>query len=64
MLVLAGALAGGLFGLVLGFLLDLLRPVIRTSAQMERELGLRPIIAIPELDLREGKPRRRLAAGS
>lgn len=45
----AGALASliGAFGLA--FLLDLLRPVVRTSAQMERQLDLRPVITIPEL---------------
>lgn len=49
MFVAAGAIAGLLGGLILAFLLDLLRPVIRTSTQMERELGLRPIIALPEI---------------
>lgn len=53
----AGALASVLGGLALAFLLDLLNPVVRTSAQMERQMGLRPVIAIPELDL--GGPRRR-----
>ncbi len=53
----AGALASVLAGLGLAFLLDLLNPVVRTTAQMERQLGLRPVIAIPELDL--GGPRRR-----
>ena len=32
-------------------------PVVRTSAQMERQLGLRPIVAIPEIDL-PGRQRR------
>ena len=52
-----GALASLLAGLGLGFMLDLMKPVLRTSAQMERQLGLRPIVAIPELDL-PGRPRR------
>ncbi len=47
--VLAGAMAGLLAGLIVAFLLDLMKPVIRTSAQMERELNLRPIIALPEI---------------
>ncbi|MEZ5798323.1 MAG: Wzz/FepE/Etk N-terminal domain-containing protein [Paracoccaceae bacterium] len=50
-LFLAGAMASVLAALALAFALDLLRPVVRTSAQMERQLGLRPIVAIPELDL-------------
>ncbi|NPD13872.1 hypothetical protein HOY34_01495 [Xinfangfangia sp. D13-10-4-6] len=47
--VMAGAVAGILAGVILAFLLDLLKPIIRTSRQMERELNLRPIIALPEL---------------
>lgn len=35
-------LAGGL-----AFLLDMLNPVIRTSTQMQRQLEIRPVIAIP-----------------
>lgn len=46
----AGALASLLFGAALGFLLDLFRPVVRTSTQMERMLGLYPIAVIPQLD--------------
>ena len=53
----AGALASLLAGLGLAFVLDLMKPVLRTSTQMERQLGLRPIVAIPELDL-PGRPRR------
>ena len=49
MFVAAGAIAGLLGGLFLAFLIDMLKPVIRTSAQMERELGLRPVIALPEI---------------
>ena len=54
----AGAMASILGAIALAFVLDLLRPVIRTSAQLERQLGLRPIVAIPELDLpqRSRKP--------
>ena len=56
-LFLAGSAASLLAGLALAFVLDLLKPVVRTSAQMERQLGLRPIVAIPELDL-PGRRRR------
>lgn len=55
----AGALASVIMGIGIGFVLDLMRPVVRTSAQMERQLGLRPVIAIPELDF--GGIRRRTA---
>ena len=48
------ALMGGVasFGLALGiaFLLELRRPVLRSVAQMERETGLTPVVAIPYLD--------------
>lgn len=60
-LFVAGALASILAAVGLAFGLDLLRPVVRTSAQMERQLGLRPIVAIPEIDLPD-RPRR-LAGG-
>jgi hypothetical protein len=29
------------------FVLDAIKPIIRSSAQLERELNLRPIVAIP-----------------
>ena len=48
----AGALASGGLALVLAFILDLLHPAIRNSGQMERELNLRPIVAIPEVPTR------------
>jgi len=50
--VLAGkaALASLALALVLAGLSDLRRPVVRTSDQMARRLGLRPLVAIPDLD--------------
>ena len=54
-IVLLGAFASALIGLGIAFLLDLRHPVIRTGAQMERELGLRPVITIPEIDQRRRK---------
>lgn len=47
----AGALFSLVLGAAIGFVLDLARPVVRTSTQMERMLGLYPIAVIPELDL-------------
>lgn len=41
----------------LAFLLDVMNPVLRTQAQMQRALDLRPVVAIPELR----RPRRSLA---
>jgi uncharacterized protein involved in exopolysaccharide biosynthesis len=43
------AIASFLVGLIVAFVLDLIKPVIRSSAQLERELNLRPIVAIPAL---------------
>jgi uncharacterized protein involved in exopolysaccharide biosynthesis len=57
-LFLAGAVGSVLAGLALALILDLARPVVRTTAQMERQLGLRPVIAIPPLDL-PGRPSAR-----
>lgn len=56
-LFLAGAMASVMGAFVLAFLRDLMQPVVRTSAQMERQMGLRPVIALPELSL-PGKRRR------
>jgi hypothetical protein len=34
-----------------------MNPVIRTSGQMYRQLGIRPVITLPELDLAKGRPK-------
>jgi tyrosine-protein kinase Etk/Wzc len=47
-----GAVASLGLALVVAFLADMLRPVIRTEAQMLRELDLRPVVSIPEVPLR------------
>lgn len=47
----AGSVVAVFGALALAFLLDHLNPVVRTSAQMERQLGLRPVLAIPAFDL-------------
>ncbi len=46
MIAAKGGLASLMLALGIGLLLDLRRPVIRNAAQMERELGLRPVVAI------------------
>lgn len=48
-----GAIASLLGAVGLAFLLDLLKPVVRTEAQMMRELDLRPVVSIPEVPLRQ-----------
>ncbi|WP_435257485.1 Wzz/FepE/Etk N-terminal domain-containing protein [Thioclava sp. FR2] len=57
-LAIAGAVGSVGLALTLAFLLDLLHPAIRTSAQMERELNIRPIVAIPAL-----RPADRMPSG-
>jgi tyrosine-protein kinase Etk/Wzc len=46
-----GTMASILAGFAIAFALDLLKPVVRTEAQMMRELDLRPVVSIPELPL-------------
>ncbi|TXI06598.1 MAG: hypothetical protein E6Q73_00385 [Pseudorhodobacter sp.] len=48
-LAIAGAMASLLAGLAIAFMLDLMNPVVRTAAQMERQLDLRPVVSIPEV---------------
>lgn len=56
-LAVAGAVASLGLAMVLAFLLDLLHPAIRTSAQMQRELNIRPIVAIPKVRPTDRRPR-------
>ena len=46
-IAITGTLASLAAGLALALLIDMLFPVIRTAAQMERQVSLRPVIAIP-----------------
>ncbi len=52
-----GAVGSVALAVALAFLLDLLNPVVRTSAQMERELDLRPVVTIPEVSRRQFRQR-------
>lgn len=57
-LLVLGVGASGAAALGLAVLLELLRPTMRTSAQMERQLKLRPVVSIPYV-ARPGEARRR-----
>lgn len=46
-----GAVASGMLALLVAFILDLRKPVVRTARQMERETGLKPVIAIADVQL-------------
>ncbi|SEP95059.1 Wzz/FepE/Etk N-terminal domain-containing protein [Thalassovita taeanensis] len=48
-IAIAGAIASIFAGFGLAFGLEMVSPVMRTSAQMERELDLRPVVIIPNL---------------
>lgn len=58
-LVILGSFGSLLAGLFLAFLLDLRRPVIRTAAQMEHAIGLRPVVTIPEIDPRARRRKKK-----
>jgi uncharacterized protein involved in exopolysaccharide biosynthesis len=63
-----GAVLSGLLALAAAFLLELRNPVLRSARQMERETGLRPVIALAEAPrgrrgLGESPRDRRRAAG-
>lgn len=60
-LAMVGAMASVILGMVVAFVLDHLRPVLRTQSQLERELDLRAIVAIPELRPSGGSLRHRFA---
>lgn len=55
-----GAFLSLVLGTALAFVLDILNPVIRTPAQLQRELGVKAVIAIPKLTTQQGKRRKRL----
>ncbi len=59
----AGTMLFLLLGAALALVLEVINPAIRTAAQMERELGVVPIVAIPDLARggRSGTWKRRLA---
>lgn len=50
-IAMAGTMASLMLALGLAYLLDLLNPAIRSAAQMQRDLDLRPVIVLPELPL-------------
>lgn len=58
-LAMMGALISMGAAFLVAFLLDLRNPVLRTSTQMERELGIKPVVSVPHLDTRPGRRSRR-----
>lgn len=58
-----GAAVSLVLAFVVAFLLELRKPVIRSAAQMKRELGFDPVVSIPQMDLRPEEKRRRRKRG-
>ncbi|WP_050929826.1 GumC family protein [Aestuariivita boseongensis] len=56
--VILGTGAAMILGVVLAFLLELRHPVIRTAQQMEREIGITPVITLPNVAVSRRKPGR------
>lgn len=54
-IAIAGTIGSLLAALSLSFFLDLLKPVVRTSAQMQRQLDLEPVVCIPEIRAPKGR---------
>jgi len=60
----AGGVVSILLALGVAFMLDLLKPVVRTAAQMQRQLGIVPVVSIPEISAGTVKSRTRLATAA
>lgn len=58
---LAGVSASLALGIALVYLLETLNPVIRSAAQMERQLNIRPVVSIPNIETRNDLTRRWVA---
>ena len=56
-LALMGGMLSLLAGLAAAFVVETLNPVIRTAAQMERVLGIQPVVAIPVVATRQDRKR-------
>ena len=56
-----GGVASVMAAVALGFLLELMNPAIRTPAQMERALGMSPVVSIPRVSIRRERAMRKVA---
>lgn len=56
-LALMGGVASVLAGLAAAFVVETMNPVIRSAAQMERMLGIQPVVAIPVVTTRQDRSR-------
>jgi tyrosine-protein kinase Etk/Wzc len=56
----AGVAFSGLVAIGLAFALEMLNSAVRTAAQLERQLGIQPVIVIPYLNTRQSLRNRRM----
>ncbi|MFZ5963196.1 chain-length determining protein [Thalassococcus sp. BH17M4-6] len=61
---LMGAVASIIVAVGAAFLIELRNPAIRNSAQMERVLGMQPVVSIPQIRSRGDVRKRRIALGA
>ena len=59
MTAMMGVVMGGILGVLGAFAYELLRPALRSPGQVERDLGMRPVLVLPEL-VRPGQRRKAL----
>lgn len=59
-LAILGGIASVLAGFFVGFAVELFNPAIRNADQMERMLGVQPVVAIPAIQTRGARRGRRL----
>ncbi len=57
----AGGVLVAMAAVGLALVLEWMQPAIRTAEQMERALGVQPVIVVPRLHSRRGRMRRRMA---
>ncbi len=55
-----GGVASFVLGVVAAFVIELMNPAIRTAAQMERALGIQPVVSIPHVAARHTRTGRGL----
>lgn len=55
-----GGIASVIAGIAAAFLLELMNPAIRSAAQMERALGIQPVVAIPTISTGHDRTRNGL----
>lgn len=52
-----GGVASVIAGIAVAFVLELMNPAIRSAAQMERALGIQPVVVIPTITTRQDRTR-------